>query len=226
MMIPRPQFCQRLALLRQPLCRTSVLASCRRYAVSLKGPRNEQISAPLVKLLDRDGKYVGDRSLSEILATLDRDVGEVLINLTPASTLPTCRLFTAAQLKEEQARQYHHKRERKKSAAQSNTITTHTPQTLKELTIGWAVTMHDLSHKLAPGLEALRRGGRVDVLVGLRRKRGAKPVAEAVKQSLLDHITQTCGALGKEWKPREGDLRQGVTLHYQGDRPTIETSEG
>lgn len=183
----------------------------RAYAVQLKGPRDDKITARTIKLLDADGKYVGDRSLREVLQSYDAET-HTLVNLTPQLELPTCRLYPKDALKQEEAKQYQQKRAKGKQSGNPAQVT-------KELQIRWTVTRHDLEHKLEPGLAALRKGNRLDLAVGTRTRRGAKPVPQEEKQALLDVICGQCNALGKEWKARQGNLQQGVTMYYQGEAP-------
>lgn len=188
-----------------------VATSRRHYAVQLKGPRDDKITAKLIKLLDADGKYVGDRPLREVLASYDAET-HTLVNLTPQLELPTCRLYSLEQVRAEEARQYQQRRQKKKQPSNPAQVT-------KELQIRWTVTRHDLEHKLEPGLAALKKGNRLDLAIGTRTRRGAKPVAQEEKQALVDTICEQCDALGKEWKPRQGDLQQGLLLYYQGEAP-------
>ena len=183
----------------------------RHYAVQLKGPRDDKITARTVKLLDVDGKYVGDKSLREVLQSYDPET-HTLVNLTPQLELPTCRLFAKDALKQEESKQYQLKRSKNKQSGNPAQVT-------KELQVRWTVTRHDLEHKLEPGLAALRKGNRLDLAIGTRTRRGAKTVPEVEKQALLEVITGACDALGKEWKPRQGDLQQGITIYYQGQAP-------
>lgn len=183
----------------------------RNYAVQMKAPRDRAISAPFIKLVGLDGKFQGIQRTSDVLRSFDPS-SHTLLNLTPNQEEPTCRLYTKAELKEMETKAYTASREKKKAGSDPGRV-------LKECTLNWNVTEHDLQHKLDSALNALRKGNRVDISIGLRTRRGAKVTTQDVRQELLDKVVSLCNKEGKETKTREGSLESGVILHYTGNAP-------
>ena len=180
----------------------------RGYAIQKQTPRDRSITAKTIRLVDADGNFQGNKSLSEALASYDSSV-YTLMNMTPQAEIPTCKLFSKTALKEIEAKAYKQKREKSKIGADPSKV-------LKECTLNWNVTTHDLGHKLESGLSALRKGNKLDILIGMKTRRGAKLPDTPQREALLDQVVSACDKVGREWKTREGGLEKGIILHYIG----------
>lgn len=209
------------AILRTPFL-APACSNLRTYAIKLKAPRDRAITAPVIKLIDVEGNFKGVRKLSEVFREYDSST-HTLVNLTPAQDEPTCRLFTNVTLKEMETKAYTNTREKRKAGSDPSKI-------LKECTLNWTVTEHDLLHKLDSGVSALKKGNRLDVQIGIKTKRGAKTTIRVVREQLLDKVVTICSEHGKECKKREGSYDTGIILHYLGqvvkDAPNSETPAG
>lgn len=184
-------------------------AGSRHYAVQTKAPRDRAITANEIKLIDERGDFQGALPLSRVLRSYDAST-HTLVNLTPTQEVPTCRLYTREAFRELESKAYTKKREKSKVGSDPSKV-------LKECTLNWNVTEHDLSHKLESGINALQKGNKLDVSVGLRTKRHAKSTSEETRSELIQKVLAKCSPFGKEWKAREGNLETGVILHYLGD---------
>lgn len=203
------RWCTRQArIISNPLV-TSTLPGLRHgYAVQLKSPRDRAISAPIIKFIDVNGDFQGFKRLSEVFRSYDPSI-YTLINLTPTQDEPTCRLYTKEALKEMESKAYTKKREKSKLGSDQSKV-------LKECILNWNVTEHDLQHKLDSGLNALKKGNRLDLLIGTKTRRGAKATSRTVREQLLEKVVAICDGVGKECKKREGTLETGIILHYLG----------
>jgi translation initiation factor IF-3 len=95
--------------------------------------------------------------LRRVMAQYDRTTHS-LVNVTPDAEEPTCKLYSKKHLFEVEIA-------KKASAKHSVSVT-------KELQLTWAISPHDLSHRLRTAVTALRKGNRVEVTIG--SKKGSK----------------------------------------------------
>jgi translation initiation factor IF-3 len=137
--------------------------------------------------------------------------------MTPAQAIPTCRLFALEALKEAETKAYAAKRAKKSTAQPA--------QTTKEVNLSWNVTDHDLEHKLDSGLQALKKGNKVDVMIGVKRKRGTVLPSVQQRSSLVVKVKQQLAEHGKERKAPEGSVDAGYVLRYLGNGPTASQSQ-
>ena len=181
----------------------------RSYATSTKAPKDRAIQAEEIKLIDEHGSFKGSLPLKAVLSSYDSST-HTLLNLTPNQEVPTCRIYTIEALRGIESQAYQKKREKSKVGSDPAKV-------LKECTLNWNVTEHDLKHKLDSGLSALKKGNKLDVQIGLRTKRHAKATPSKIREELVERVVQMCAASGREWKTREGNTEIGVTLHFVGN---------
>lgn len=194
---------------RLPTKNIVLCSGLRHYAVQTKSPRDRAITAAEIKLIDENGDFQGSLPLSRALRSYDVTT-HTLVNLTPTQEIPTCRLYTREAFRELESKAYTKKREKAKVGSDPSKI-------LKECTLNWNVTEHDLSHKLESGINALKKGNKLDISIGLRTKRSAKSTSQQIRSELVEKVLARCDPCGKEWKAREGNLDTGVILHYLGN---------
>ncbi|KAH9909964.1 hypothetical protein F4778DRAFT_713557 [Xylariomycetidae sp. FL2044] len=86
----------------------------------------------------------------------------------------------------------------------------------KELELNWAISPHDLSHKLRRLREFLAKGFSVDVMMA--RKRGGRAAGQAEAQAVLDQVREAAeGVPGvMERKKMDGGVGGVARLFYQG----------
>lgn len=183
----------------------------RNYAVQTKSPRDRAIRAEEVKFVDEKGDFQGSLPLHVVLRSYDTTT-HTLVNLTPTQEVPTCRLYSKEDFRELESKAYNKKREKSKAGSDPSKV-------LKECTLNWNVTEHDLLHKLDSGLSALKKGNKLDISIGMRTKRHARATPQPVRSELVEKVVAMCNEVGKEWKAREGDLQNGTILHYLGNGP-------
>lgn len=188
-----------------------------RTLTNLKAPRDRSITSSEIKFIDENGDFQGLRPLRDVLRLYDSST-HTLLNLTPAQSIPTCRLYSLTTYKDMQSSAYLKKRSKTKTQADPSKV-------LKECILTWSVTRHDLQHKLEPSLSALRKGNRVDISIGMKQRRGAKVTKDhGERRELLRTVVEQCESLGREWRAREGTIEAGIVLHYQGHPPSATTT--
>jgi translation initiation factor IF-3 len=142
-------------------------------AISSKDQRiNEEIRAPEVRLIDKDGSQIGVVSIAEALQfarTRDTDLVEVAPNATP----PVCRLMDYGKFLYERS-----KREREARRSQKQTE-------VKEIRLRPKTGEHDIAYKIRDARRFLQRGAKVKVRI---RFRGREITHPEVARELLDRI--------------------------------------
>ncbi|ORY78965.1 hypothetical protein BCR37DRAFT_399986 [Protomyces lactucae-debilis] len=167
------------------LCRASLKLrawlGARTYATNTKAPRDRDITASQIRFVNAEGQFQGTLSLSQVRRAYDATTHS-LVNMTPSQAIPTCRLFALDALKEAETKAYATKRAKKG--------TSNPAQVTKEVNLSWNVTDHDLEHKLDSGLQALKKGNKVDVSIGVKRKRGAAVPSVQQRSELVTKVKQ------------------------------------
>ncbi|KAL1926052.1 hypothetical protein VTP01DRAFT_7145 [Rhizomucor pusillus] len=138
-------------------------------------PRDEEITAKFIKLIDEKGELVHEKARTEdVLRTIDRNQF-FLVQVDPRSAIPTCRLFDKKQLFEKQ------KAAKKNKNANPAKVT-------KEIMFGWNVSPHDMEHKLAKAKEFLEKGNKVMVEI-VHKKGQLRPSRDEEKQ-LIERVSK------------------------------------
>ncbi len=141
---------------------------------------NGQITAPMVRLIDAEGKQVGIVSLQEALkeakkANLD------LVEIAPKANPPVCKIIDFGQ--------YYYQKERKMREARKNQ---HIVQT-KEIKFGPNTDEHDFNFKIKNALKFLKQKNKVKFTVRFKGRQYAHKelgfvLLEKIKNKLEDLI--------------------------------------
>jgi translation initiation factor IF-3 len=168
--------------------------------------RDEAITAPYVSLAEDDN--LGDpQPLATVLASFDRSEF-FLQQMTPVEEgreIPVVRIINKAA---------HRVAEKKRAKASKSKESTG-----KTLELGWAITAHDLKHRLDKMVAFLNEGRRVEVLIAQRKKArvlGYKEAAGLIK-SVKDRAQAVEGT--KERQAMTGVVGRSVTLFFEGKKP-------
>lgn len=160
--------------------------------------RNENIHANVVQVVNDDGRLGPPQHLQDVLESLDRSKFS-LIQVSPGQPHkpPVCKIVNKVALQEQ---------ERVKAKAAHSLKTS-----VKQLEMNWAITAHDLSHRLKQLTAFLDKGRKVEIT--LTRKKGKRPpTVEEVKQ-VMDSVMQAMKeANAMLVKPIEGEPGKHVLI--------------
>jgi translation initiation factor IF-3 len=123
---------------------------------------NERVRAREVRLIDEDGKPIGVMSSAQALA-LARERDLDLVEVSPMSVPPVCKLMDWGRFKYEQAKKENEARKHQKTIE------------LKEIRIRPRTDEHDLGVKVRKIEEFLAEGDKVKVSVIFRGRENAHP---------------------------------------------------
>ncbi|KAI9841841.1 MAG: hypothetical protein M1838_003400 [Thelocarpon superellum] len=129
-------------------------------------PRDEEISAGTIQIVNADNALTAPRPLHEVLSSLDRTV-HVLIQVAPPDVqVPhaRCKVVDKHRMREEE-------RARAKAGAKPPRKMQHV---VKQLELNWAIDANDLAHRLNRLREFLEKGMRVEVVMAPKRRKRLK----------------------------------------------------
>ena len=176
--------------------------------------RNEDI-IPLngeIRYVDANLVHHGIVKFADVINSFDRNE-YVLLCANPnvsQNEPPTCLLTTIAHLLERERRDA--------EAANLALLKKQKPAiTTRVLEFTWAISEHDLAHKMKKMGEFMQKGNRVEVIVGTRKGMAKVKVERA--EELVAKIRETGEGFGKEWKKEDGALGAQFTLFFEGRAP-------
>lgn len=174
-------------------------------------PRDAEITARSVILVNRDNSLSPPTNTSRVLASLDPSA-QSLIQINPAvpGEPPLCKIVDKKKLYDQSKKA----KNAKKSAVVS-----------KSIELNWAIEEGDLGHRLKRLREFLEKGFKVEVAIAVKRK-GRKATieeAEALIGKVRGEVKDIQGA--REGKKMEGVVGKDVTLHFEGTAPAAVKEE-
>jgi translation initiation factor IF-3 len=182
---------------------TSVQIRTYAQAASLKRrlPRDEEITASEVRLVDENGTFHPPTPVRQLLASFDRRLFHLVAVSTPKTgETPVCKIISRRELRE---------RERAKRVKKD---------VVKQLELNWAIDPNDLGHRLNKLQEFLAKGWRVEViLANKRRGRQASPEEAAAVIKRIRGIAEEVGG-AKEWRAADGRVLGQMTMFFEGNR--------
>ena len=178
--------------------------------------RNDDI-VPLngeIRYVDHNLVHHGIVKFDDVINSFDRSE-YILLCVNPSvvsqNEPPTCLLTPIAHFLERERREVEAAALALLKKQKKPAITT------RVLEFTWAISEHDLAHKMKKMGEFMQKGCRVEVIVGTR-KGMAKVKAEQAKK-LIAKIRETGVMFGKEWKKEDGALGGQFTLFFEGKAP-------
>lgn len=146
------------------------------------GPRiNQEIRAKEIRLIDETGENRGVMSVAEALA-LAEDAGLDLIEISPNTNPPVCKILDFGKYKYEQQKK---KNETKKNQKVVN---------IKELKLRPMIDVHDYEVKIKQAKKFLAQGDKVKFTM---RYKGREMSANNMGQTILDKILEDLDGLCK-----------------------------
>lgn len=157
-------------------------------------PRNSQITAKWISVVDEFGKMKGTFLTEDVLSDFDFDTKSLVTvvegNLADGRP-PLCKVMDRSTLRKNEFAAV--KKKKKKAPP------------VKVIEISWSVEKHDMETKLRRIKEFLMKGYKIDVLLKMKRK-GRDVTTEEGEKLINDIFDAVKEAGGKEQRPSEGDL--------------------
>ncbi len=165
---------------------------------------NNEITAPVVRVVDASGTMVGILPISEALkAAYDR--GMDLVEIAPQANPPVCRIIDFGKFQYEQ-----HKREKQQRKQQHQTQ-------LKEIRLKIVTDTHDLDFKARHAREFLLSGDKVKVTVLFR---GREITHQEFGENILQQFWQRLEDIARFDQPIRGEGRT-MTMILAPDKEKI-----
>ncbi|KAL5328873.1 hypothetical protein ACEPPN_002381 [Leptodophora sp. 'Broadleaf-Isolate-01'] len=165
-------------------------------------PRDDEIKAYSVTLVDADGKLTDPRSTQSILSSIDRKTTSLVV-IVPGEpgVPPICKILNKQQMRETE--------KAKLKAARGNGVTQ------KTMELNWAIGKNDLGHRMGKLRGWLEKGWRVEVVLAGKKK--GRKASEEEGMALVGVIKGLVGEVGaREMKPEEGKMLGQLTLYLEG----------
>lgn len=139
---------------------------------------NEQIQAPIVKLIDADGEMRDALPIAEALA-IAKEAGLDLVEVSPQAVPPVCRIVDYGKLQYKQAKQ-----EQEAKTKQKKVDT-------KGIRLGLRTDKHDLFFKKEQAEKFLTKGHKVKIEILLRGREKSMPdkAKEALQAFMATLVT-------------------------------------
>ena len=139
---------------------------------------NEQIRDREVKVIDSDGKMLGDMSGAEAQRIADSK-GLDLVKISPSAIPPVCKILDYGKFKFEVSK-------KEKEAKKNQKVVE-----LKEIRLSVSIDVGDVNVKAKSAIKFLENGDRVKVIVKMRGRQQAHPeLATQVLQDFLEMIKE------------------------------------
>lgn len=165
---------------------------------------NNEITAPVVRVVDADGAMLGIMTVSEALKTA-YDRGLDLVEVAPQANPPVCRVIDFGKYQYEQ-----HKREKQQRKQQHQTQ-------LKEIRLKIVTDTHDLDFKARHARQFLLEGNKVKVTVLFR---GREITHKEFGQQILEQFWQRLEDVSKFDQPIREEGRT-MTMILAPDKEKI-----
>ncbi|KAF2659846.1 hypothetical protein K491DRAFT_688944 [Lophiostoma macrostomum CBS 122681] len=203
-----------------------------RHALSDHYTIDNAITAPVINLIDLDGKYYENVPLSEALSSFPR-MQNHLLQVSAAEededggsvegSVPTCKVVPRMQLRLQHQRKLDIERRQKQGQGAGPGA--------KNLELNWAIAGGDLSHRLEKLREFLREGRKVEVMIGPKRrgKKASDEECQSMMEAVRSAVEDVKGA--REVKQPDGVMGDVMTLTFEGkeseetQQKTIEEEE-
>ncbi|CEM03425.1 unnamed protein product [Vitrella brassicaformis CCMP3155] len=148
---------------------------------------NEEITAAQVRLIDEKGDMVGIVDIDDALDQAD-DLGMDLVEISPNSDPPVCRIIEYAKWKYQQEKQ---EKLKKRQASKASEV--------KELKISARISDHDLGVKANNAKKWLEAKNRVKVTMRLR---GRERANIELAQQVFDRLAKLLADAGTSEAPK------------------------
>ncbi|KAI6360202.1 hypothetical protein MCOR25_006815 [Pyricularia grisea] len=166
-------------------------------------PRDEELLQVCEKIVFREATGLSEpQSLAEVLKNADLKTNQLECIALPGPTnrgllYPVCRFMNREQLRREQ-------KEKERAARKTKVMT-------KEMEINWAITKHDLGHKMKQLLKFLQKGCQCEITFQNKVRGKKKATMEEMQETVRlvkEAIMEIPGA--NEYKSADGSVGSPV----------------
>jgi translation initiation factor IF-3 len=167
-------------------------------------PRDDEITAWSVTVVDADQKLSEPRLTSAVLESFDHKTHSLVVVVPGEEGVPPiCKIVNK---KKEWAAAKAKKRQQSSGGAAPS----------KTLELNWAIEHGDLQHRLQRMRDFLEKGFKLEIVLAPKR-RGRQATAEEA-QGLLSRIREVVNEVGaRESKSMEGKMNGVLTLYTEGN---------
>ncbi|KAM3084577.1 hypothetical protein ACMFMF_001931 [Clarireedia jacksonii] len=166
-------------------------------------PRDHEIKAWSVRLVNAQNKLDEPRSTASILKNLDLKTYtlQTIVAAEPGDS-PICKIIDKKQA-------HAAKKAAKKAGKNPGAV-------IKTVELNWAIDTNDLGHRLNRVKEFLEKGNKVEVVLASKKKgrKATQEEAEALVKRVQEAVAAVDGA--REIKNMEGKILATATLFYEG----------
>ncbi|KAI5790158.1 hypothetical protein EDC01DRAFT_657821 [Geopyxis carbonaria] len=183
---------------------------------------DEAIKPRIVNFVDRNGKFHIDQSVSDLLNQIDRRTEHIQwVNAQAKNdTTPLCKIITKEAIRNQAKAKYEKAKEERIKAKEERETKPLKTNVLKEVELSWAISSHDLGHRMKKILEFLEKGYKVELTFGT--KKGMQKQHLETMENLVENLRKNLARLGKEWAEPQGSIGRRYTLYYRGRGPQDE----
>ena len=203
-MRPGHQQCRHYSLRERP---TVVPAGLSRSGKRLM---NEEIPAETVNYVDAAGVFHEGARTRQILEQLDRSrYNLVCMSSDPLADVVVCRVSAKDEMAAHNKQRYQQdkaKRKEKKEKAASNT--------LKAVEISWAISDHDLGHRLRRIRDFFNKAYKVEITIGVKKGMAKQLLTDM--HELLACVRDECELCAREVAEPEGAVGRRYVMVFQG----------
>ncbi|KAF8539271.1 hypothetical protein BDD12DRAFT_838950 [Trichophaea hybrida] len=220
---PLPRFTLLLSPRPFPLHRTYAALRERPVVTPSQSKRrvmDEDIPASTVHYIDKDGQFQGTVTLTSILNSIDRSQYHVVCVNPEAVDIPLiCRVQSKTDIEEFERLRFQNEKEKRKLKKEKN------PHLItKEVELSWAISEHDLGHRMKKVRQFMEKGYKVSVTLGVKKGMSKQPLR--TMHELLVRVRDECEQWGRECVDPEGAVGRRYTMLFTGRRLGMSEGEG
>ena len=173
---------------------------------------DEAIPRDVINYVDVSGEFHPSTSLRQVLRSIDRHRYHVVcINPFVEEGPLICKCTPKAELADLERKAARKEKEKRRERREKN------PElTVKEVEFSWAISEHDLGHRMRRVREFMEKGFTVTVALGT--KRGMKKMPREEMEGLVERVRGECAEWGKEVKEAEGQVGWRLLMVFEGRR--------
>jgi translation initiation factor IF-3 len=166
-------------------------------------PRDNEIRAWSVQVVNAEGKLDEPRSTASILKSLDLKTHTLQTVVAGGpGVVPICKIINKQEA-------FAAKRAAKKAGKNPGAI-------IKTVELNWAIDANDLGHRLNRVKEFLQKGNKVEIVLASKKK--GKKATQEEAEALIKRVKETVDSVegAREIKKMEGNILATATLFYEG----------
>ena len=171
---------------------------------------NEEIPAKTVNYVDAEGVFHEQVCTRQILEQMDRSrYNLVCMSTDPFADVVVCRVNTKDEMVAHDRQRYQQEKAKRKEKKEKATL-----NTLKTVELSWAISDHDLGHRLRRIRDFFNKGNKVEVIIGVKKGMAKQLLADM--DNLLASVRDECELCAREVAEPEGAVGRRYVMVFQG----------